>query len=138
MRHESYRSALGGALGARIRELRWEAQETQLELAIYLGVSQGSISNYEAGKRDVSSWLLLDIVQHYGFALALFAVDRRHVDRVHQVSKTGWSLCREYISLTPALDPHARLRMTSAVTCPGCRDVYDAKHAVGRNVRGAA
>ena len=137
MKHE-HAAALRVALGSRIRQLRLDAGETQKQLHEALGVAQGSVSNYESGKRDVPSWLLLDLMAHYGYALAFFSVDRRQAERVHVVDKSGRSHCLTYITLTPMTDPFARLRMTSAVDCPGCRDVYDAEHAVGRNVRQAA
>ena len=137
-RQDLERLQLRRRAGERIRQLRVERGESQAVLGRGVGTTQASISNYENGKRDFPSWLLLGIMDRYGYALAFFAVDRRHVDRVHQVDKAGRSLCRDYITLTPATDPHARLRMTSAVDCPGCRDVYDAEHAIGRNVRRAA
>ena len=46
-----------------MRELRTLGGYSQTEVATYVGVTQGSISNYEAGKRDIPMWVLLATIE---------------------------------------------------------------------------
>ena len=49
------------ALGKRIRALRRKKGWTQVEMAAYLGINRGHLSDLEAGKREIGP-LMLQIV----------------------------------------------------------------------------
>ncbi len=49
-------------IGRRIREWRQRRGLSQIEVATIAGITQGSLSNYELGKRDVPLSTLLGIV----------------------------------------------------------------------------
>ncbi len=50
-------------VGARLRELRRVRPINQTQVADAIGVTQGSISNYEAGIRDLPTWTLLAMLR---------------------------------------------------------------------------
>ena len=50
----------------RIRDLREDSDKTQYEIAKHLNLSQQAYSNYELGKRDVPTQVLLDLAMYHG------------------------------------------------------------------------
>ncbi len=59
-------SELAVAVGARLRIVRLEAGRSQAWVADAIDVTQGSISNYEAGLRDIPVHLLLSALSALG------------------------------------------------------------------------
>ena len=49
----------------RIRDLREDADKTQMELAEYLNCTQVSYSHYETGKRDIPSEVLIKLAAYH-------------------------------------------------------------------------
>lgn len=59
-------------IGKRIRQLRDEAAERQVDLAEVLGLDQTAMSKIEKGARSVTARELVLLSQHYGVATATF------------------------------------------------------------------
>lgn len=49
----------------RIRDLREDADLTQMELSKYLNISQRAYSHYESGTRDIPTNILISIADFY-------------------------------------------------------------------------
>ena len=76
------------ALGARIRQLRSNANLTQVELAARLGMGQSTLSRLEDGSRSLSASDLIDISSALNLSVSeLLADDSEH--SVAQSSKRG-------------------------------------------------
>ena len=56
-------NALCVTLGKRIRELREAKGWTQVEMAAYLGINRGHLSDLESGKREVGLLMLQTIAK---------------------------------------------------------------------------
>jgi transcriptional regulator with XRE-family HTH domain len=54
----SSRNVLCVALGKRIRSLRKRKGWSQIEMAAYLGINRGHLSDLEAGKREIGILML--------------------------------------------------------------------------------
>ena len=65
-------SGLAHALGARLREVRRTRSVSQQAAARAAGLTQGSISNYEHGLRDIAVVDLLTILDELHVSLAEF------------------------------------------------------------------
>lgn len=70
----SRRRALSGelrvTLGRRLRELRVSHRESQEAVAWAADVTQGSISNYEAGRNEVPLSVLMSICEYFNIPLS--------------------------------------------------------------------
>lgn len=53
----------------RIRDLREDHDRKQRELAAYLNCSQVCYSNYEIGKRDIPTDILIRLAAYYGTSI---------------------------------------------------------------------
>ena len=49
----------------RLRDLREDADKTQKEIAAVLGIDQRVYSNYETGKREIPSHMLITLADYY-------------------------------------------------------------------------
>ena len=49
----------------RLRDLREDADKTQKEIAALLGIDQRVYSNYETGKREIPSHMLITLADYY-------------------------------------------------------------------------
>ena len=49
----------------RLRDLREDADKTQKEIAALLGIDQRVYSNYETGKREIHSHMLITLADYY-------------------------------------------------------------------------
>ena len=49
----------------RLRDLREDADKTQKEIAAVLGIDQRVYSNYETGKREILSHMLITLADYY-------------------------------------------------------------------------
>ena len=62
--------ALLAKLGKRIRTLRKRKGWTQTDMAVYLGLNRGHISDLERGKREVGLITLQVIARGFGITMA--------------------------------------------------------------------
>lgn len=53
----------------RIRDLRHDADKSQCELAKYLNVHQTTYSNYELGKLDIPTAILIKLADYYNTSI---------------------------------------------------------------------
>ena len=65
----------------RIRDLREDSDLTQKSLADYLSCSQVCYSNYETGKRDVPSDVLIRLARFYQYRRCYYEQARSFRDR---------------------------------------------------------
>ena len=49
----------------RLRDLREDAEKSQKEIAALLGIDQRVYSNYETGKREIPSHMLIVLADYY-------------------------------------------------------------------------
>ena len=71
-RRRPLESGFAQAVGARLRELRQARKVSQQRLADAAGLSQGSISNYEYGVRDIAVVSLLAILDYMEVSVGEF------------------------------------------------------------------
>ena len=53
----------------RLRDLREDAEKTQMEVAAVLGIDQRVYSNYERGKREIPARHLIVLADYYGVSV---------------------------------------------------------------------
>lgn len=53
----------------RLRELREDKDLTQVQVAKYLDMSQTGYSQYEIGKNDIPTRVLIKLAQYYGVSI---------------------------------------------------------------------
>lgn len=72
-------------LGAKVRHLREERGETQMQVAVDIGVSRGHVGQIEAGRKPVGRSTLIEIARHFDrpvdyFVSAPAKADRKSID----------------------------------------------------------
>ena len=71
-KRKSPKRALAPAVGARLRGIRIARKVSQQRVAEAVGLTQGSIFNYEHGFRDIPVVNLIAILDHFDISLAEF------------------------------------------------------------------
>ena len=61
-------------IGAKIKNLRKENNETQLELSIAIGQERSTVACYESNRREPPLSVLMQIAQHYSVSLDYFGI----------------------------------------------------------------
>ena len=69
------RSALAQAIGARLHEIRIAQEVSQERLAEVAGITQGAVSLYERGARDIRVVDLLAFLDHFDVGLTEFMAE---------------------------------------------------------------
>lgn len=72
-------------LGAKVRHLREERGETQMQVAVDIGVSRGHVGQIEAGRKPVGRNTLIELARHFDrpvdyFVSAPAKADQKNVD----------------------------------------------------------
>lgn len=62
-------------LGARLRELREDRAETQLEVARAVGVDRTYLGRFEAGQKNITLGVLYGLADHFGVPAATLLPD---------------------------------------------------------------
>lgn len=63
-------------VGGRLRTLRTKRRRQQAEVADALGISAGTLSNYETGKRAIPLGVLIGLARLYGVRLSAIVNER--------------------------------------------------------------
>lgn len=71
-------------IGRRVRQLREEAAERQVDIAAVLGLDQTAMSRIESGARAITARELVLLSQHYGVATATFLEPERELTPLRQ------------------------------------------------------
>jgi transcriptional regulator with XRE-family HTH domain len=86
-------------IGARLRKLRLEAGETQVQLAAAIGVSQALVSDIEKGVSKTTSYVA-QIADHYAVSALWFATGEG--PREVKENARANDVMKLYLSLNPA------------------------------------